>query len=196
MAVRFNPEKLRHYALGENAIAATLLAQGFKTSGGELRDGVYTQPILVDRAVGTVQEVKDMVVFSTPDGAVVRLGDIADVTKEYPAPTSYITNNYEKCILLSVQMKPGHNIVDMGSDVDRQLEEFQKEIPSGVTLFKITDQPVVVKQFCELFPCGAYNCDNRGGSGDNVAASVQGSVNCSFDNTCSHIYIARIILCI
>lgn len=151
VAVRFNPEKLRHYALGENAIAATLLAQGFKTSGGELRDGLYTQPILVDRAVGTVQEVKDMVVFSTPDGAVVRLGDIADVTKEYPAPTSYITNNYEKCILLSVQMKPGHNIVDMGSDVDRQLEEFQKEIPSGVTLFKITDQPVVVNSSVNYF---------------------------------------------
>ncbi len=47
IAVRFDPEKLRHYALGEKAVAATLLAQGFQTTGGALRNGTYTQPIVV-----------------------------------------------------------------------------------------------------------------------------------------------------
>ncbi len=151
IAVRFDPEKLRHYALGEKTVAATLLAQGFKTSGGELRNGVYTRPILVERAVNSIEDVRDMVVFATPGGSIVRLGDIAEIKKEYPQPTSYITNNFEKCILLSVEMKPGHNIVDMGAKVDRQLDEFQKEIPSGVTLFKITDQPVVVNSSVNYF---------------------------------------------
>lgn len=48
-------------------------------------------------------------------------------------------------------MKPGHNIVDMGGEVDRQLEEFKKEIPEEVTLFKITDQPVVVNSSVTYF---------------------------------------------
>ena len=92
-----------------------------------------------------------MVVFATPGGSIVRLGDIAEIKKEYPQPTSYITNNFEKCILLSVEMKPGHNIVEMGKQVDAQLEDFQKEIPSEVTLFKITDQPVVVNSSVNYF---------------------------------------------
>ena len=68
IAVRFDPEKLRHYALGEKTVAATLLAQGFKTSGGELRNGVYTRPILVERAVNSNEDVRDMVVLATPGG--------------------------------------------------------------------------------------------------------------------------------
>lgn len=151
IAVRFDPEKLRHYALGEKAVAATLLAQGFQTTGGALRNGTYTLPIVVERAVNSVDDVKDMVVMATPEGSVVRLGDIAEVSKEYAVPESYITNNFEKCILLSVQMKPGHNIVEMGKQVDAQLEDFQKEIPSEVTLFKITDQPVVVNSSVNYF---------------------------------------------
>ena len=151
ISVRFNPEKLQHYALDENTVSATMLAQGFKTTGGELRNGLFSMPIVVERAIGSVKDVSDMIVLSTPEGSVVRLGDIADVKREYPEAQSYITNNFEKCILLSVQMKPGHNIVDMGGEVDRQLEEFKKEIPEEVTLFKITDQPVVVNSSVTYF---------------------------------------------
>ena len=151
IAVYLDPERLRHYALSEATVGLNLLAQGFKTTGGELRDGSYTKPIMVERAAGTVADVADMIVLSTPGGDVVRLGDIADIRREYPHPDSYITNNGEKCILLSVQMKEGYNIVEMGREVDAQLEAFKPEIPESVTLFKITDQPKVVNASVNYF---------------------------------------------
>lgn len=151
IAVYLNPEKLKHYALSETTVGATLLAQGFQTTGGSLKSGHYTQPIIVTRSVNTVADVADMIVLSTPDGSVVRLGDIADIRREYPEPDSYITNNFQKCILLSVQMKDGYNIVEMGKEVDKQIEAFQSEIPESVTLFKITDQPVVVNSSVNYF---------------------------------------------
>lgn len=151
IAVYLNPEKLKHYALSETTVGATLLAQGFQTTGGSLKSGHYTQPIIVTRSVNTVADVADMIVLSTPDGSVVRLGDIADIRREYPEPDSYITNNFQKCILLSVQMKGGYNIVEMGKEVDKQIEAFQSEIPESVTLFKITDQPVVVNSSVNYF---------------------------------------------
>ncbi|MDE6269679.1 MAG: efflux RND transporter permease subunit, partial [Muribaculaceae bacterium] len=151
IAVYLNPEKLKHYALSEATIGATLLAQGFKTTGGSLKGEYYTQPIIVKRTVGSIADVADMIVFSLPDGGVVRLGDIADIRREYPDPDSYITNNFQKCILLIVQMKEGYNNVEMGQQVDKQLEAFQSEIPESVTLFKITDQPVVVNSSVNYF---------------------------------------------
>lgn len=151
IAVYLNPEKLKHYALSETTVGATLLAQGFKTTGGSLRSGHYTQPIIVSRPTSTIADVADIIVLSTPDGAVVRLGEIADIKREYPDPDSYVTNNFEKCILLSVQMKEGYNIVAMGAEVDKQIEAFKKEIPESVTLFKITDQPVVVNSSVNYF---------------------------------------------
>lgn len=151
IAVYLNPEKLKHYALSETTVGATLLAQGFQTTGGSLKSGHYTQPIIVTRSVNSVADVADMIVFSTPDGSVVRLGEIADIRREYPEPDSYITNNFQKCILLSVQMKEGYNIVEMGKEVDKQIDAFKSEIPESVTLFKITDQPVVVNSSVNYF---------------------------------------------
>ncbi|MDE6370747.1 MAG: efflux RND transporter permease subunit [Duncaniella sp.] len=151
IAVYLNPEKLKHYALSETTVGATRLAQGFKTTGGSLRSGNYTQPIIVRNSVSAIADIADMIVLSTPDGNVVRLGDIADIKREYPEPESYITNNFQKCILLSVQMKDGYNIVEMGEQVDKQLEAFKSEIPESVTMFKITDQPVVVNSSVNYF---------------------------------------------
>lgn len=125
IAVYLNPEKLKHYALSETTVGATLLAQGFQTTGGSLKSGHYTQPIIVTRSVNSIADVADMIVLSTPDGSVVRLGDIADIRREYPEAESYITNNFQKCILLSVQMKEGYNIVEMGKEVDKQCEAFK-----------------------------------------------------------------------
>ncbi|MDE6268089.1 MAG: efflux RND transporter permease subunit [Muribaculaceae bacterium] len=150
-AVYLNPEKLKHYALSETTVGATLLAQGFQTTGGSLRSAGYTQPIIVKRSVGSIADIANLIVLSTPDGSIVRLGDIAEIKREYPEPDSYITNNFQKCILLSVEMKDGYNIVEMGDQVDKQLEAFNSEIPAGVTLFKITDQPVVVNSSVNYF---------------------------------------------
>lgn len=151
ISVIFDPQKLQHYALSEKTVGATLLAQGFQTTGGALRSGDYTIPIYVARAVTSIRDVADMVVLSTPTGDIVRLSDIAEIKKEYPEPESYITNNFEKCILLSIQMKDGYNIVEMGKVVEEQLEKFKAELPESVTMFNITDQPVVVNSSVNYF---------------------------------------------
>lgn len=151
IAVRIDPQKLSKYAIDEKTLALTLLAKGFQTTGGSLRSGYYTQPVYVERSVNSVLDLRDMIVFAEPGGSVVRLGDIAEINKEYAEPTSYITNNGTKCILLSVQMKEGNNIVEMGREVNRQLEAFEAGLPDDVTLFKITDQPVVVNSSVSEF---------------------------------------------
>lgn len=80
-AVYLNPEKLKHYALSETTVGATLLAQGLKTTGGALKDGNYSNPIKVKRSVNSISDIAEMIVFSSPDGSIVRLGDIADIKR-------------------------------------------------------------------------------------------------------------------
>lgn len=144
IAVYVDNDKLTHYGIKANSLAMTLFSQGFNTTGGELKGEWYNTPIYVDRPVNSVEDVADMVVLSLPDGGIVRLRDIARVVREYPEPTSFITNNGEKALLLSVEMKEGNNVVELGRLVQEQLDEFEKTLPEGVKLFKITDQPTVV----------------------------------------------------
>lgn len=144
ISVIVDPERLSKYAIDDKVISTTLIAQGFKSTGGTLRSDVYTSPIYVQKPVTTVKELEDLFIMSLPTGQTVRLRDVADIKTEYPDPDSYITNNGVKCLLLSIEMKAGNNVVEMGKLVDEKLEDFKTSIPEDVTLFKITNQPEVV----------------------------------------------------
>ncbi len=144
ISITLDPAKLSHYALDEKTLAMTLLAKGFQTTGGAVKSDTYSMPIYVERSTNNLLDISNMIVMSLPDGSVVRLADIADIRTEYPEPTSYITNNGKKSVLLSIQMKDGYNVVEMGEEVQKVLDEFKTTIPSEVSLFTITDQPTVV----------------------------------------------------
>ena len=91
-----------------------------------------------------MNDVADQIIFSDPQGHAIRLKDVARVVREYSEPDSYITNNGTKCLVLSMEMREGNNIVQMGEDVNKVLEEYEKELPDDVSIFRITDQSQVV----------------------------------------------------
>lgn len=137
-------DRLAHYGLSDKLIATTLKMRDLITTGGTLKNGRYDSPIMVRRAMNTVGDVEQTIVYTDPRGTVVRLKDVADVRREYAAPTSYVTNNGKKCLVLSVEMKPGRNITQMGNHIYEKLDAFEASLPEDVHLFRITDQAKVV----------------------------------------------------
>lgn len=151
ISIVLDSERLKHYGLTENSLAANLFAKGFTTTAGKLKTEDCEMPVYVSRSMNSVRDIRQMIVFSDLQGNVVRLGDVADVKREYPVADSRITNNGKKCLLLSVEMKKGQNVVKMGEEVNEVLEQFQQTLPSEVSLFKITDQSQVVGDSVETF---------------------------------------------
>lgn len=151
ISVILDNEKLSQYALNDQIIATKLFAKGFVATGANLKSDAYTQPIYVSESLNNVYDIQQMIVYSDPAGNNIRLKDIAEVRKEYAPFDSYITNNGKKCVLLSVEMKKGQNIVKMGEDVNKVLDEYDEILPSDVNLFRITDQSVVVDESVSNF---------------------------------------------
>ena len=76
---------------------------------------------------------------------VVRVRDVASVHREYDTSESYIENNGNRCVLLSLEMNSGNNIVAYGEQVDRVLAQFTEDyLPADVQMRRITDLPQVV----------------------------------------------------
>jgi multidrug efflux pump subunit AcrB len=151
ISVYVDNDRLSRYGFNDQLLATTLLSKGFITSGGRVKDQQYVSPIYVSRSMNSLQDLQEMIIYAMPNGTTVRLKDVARVVKEYPDPESYITNNGHKCLLLSVEMKKGKNIVDMGKSIDQELTAFQSTLPEDVTLFKITDQCNVVDRSVSTF---------------------------------------------
>ena len=145
ISVYIDNGRLSHYGISERTLALALMQKGFATSGGRLKTDMQVTPVYVSRSLNTVNDVRQQIVYTDPQGNVVRLKDVARVVREYPDPDSYITYNGKKCLLLSVEMKKGQDIVAMGDEVNRTLDTFrEEELPGEVGIFRITDQSEVV----------------------------------------------------
>lgn len=151
ISIYLDPAKLSKYGLSEQTVAAQLFTKGFVTSGGRIQTPDYVLPVHVSPSYNTLYDVRQQIVFADLEGNNIRLKDIARVVKEYPHAESYIENNGKKCILLSIEMKKGKNIVQMGEEVNRLLQDFEKELPAEVDLYCITNQAKVVADSVDNF---------------------------------------------
>ena len=151
ISIYLDPAKLSKYGLSEQTVAAQLFTNGIVTSGGRIQTPEYVFPVHVSPSYNTLYDVRQQIVFADLEGNNIRLKDIARVVKEYPHAESYIENNGKKCILLSIEMKKGKNIVQMGEEVTRLLQDFEKELPAEVDLYCITNQAKVVADSVDNF---------------------------------------------
>jgi Cation/multidrug efflux pump len=144
ISIYIEQEKLAAYGISSTTLAANLFTQGFTSMSGSVDNKNFVDPIHVSETYKTERDIAEQIIYSDPTGHVIRLKDVARVVREYPDPDSYIKNNGKKCILLSMEMRTGNNIVQFGKDVNEVLESYQKELPKSVSIYRIADQSKVV----------------------------------------------------
>ena len=141
-----NRQRLQAYGIGQQMLFSRLQAQGFTTFGGNISDDDQQVPIHVEPTENSVEEIANQIIFNDPvSGKVARVRDVARVVREYNRADSYIEQDGHPCVLLSLEMTPGNNIVEYGKEVDKVLNEYKdSELPDDVTITRIADQPEVV----------------------------------------------------
>ena len=142
IAVTIDAESLSRYGINPSVLQAQLAMQGLRTIGGESDIQGVLQVVI---PYLTEYELQEQIIFSDPiSGATVRLKDVATITRRYQAPKQYVEFNGKPCLILNMEMVPGHNIVAFGQEVDRCLAEVASLLPPDIRFHRITDQPKVV----------------------------------------------------
>ena len=151
ISIYLDNDKLSAYGIGANVLMTNLFTQGFTTGSGKIDNHQMVVPIHIAESFATEKEIEDQIIYSDPQGNVVRVKDIGRVVREYPKPESYITNNGKQCVLLSMEVKEGDNIITFGKEVDKVLKQFQEELPASVSMYRIADQPQLVSNSINTF---------------------------------------------
>lgn len=144
IAVTVDMDRLSAYGISPFSITSQFMTSGMQIMSGDYTTTYVTSPIHVGSQVNAEKEIADKIIYSDHEGNIVRLSDVAEVGRRYKAPESYVDYNGHTALVLSVVMRLDNNIVAFGEDVDRILEEFEKELPDSVKVSRITDQPKVV----------------------------------------------------
>jgi len=139
-------QRLQAYGIGQQMLFSRLQAQGITTMSGGISDDDQQIPIHIEAMENSEEEIANQIIYSdAATGKVVRVRDIARVVREYEPMSSRIEQNGHPCMLLSMEMTPGNNVMQYGKDVDRVLDEFRaNELPDDVNVTRIADKPKVV----------------------------------------------------
>src|SRR5574344_377319 len=151
ISVYLDKEKLIEYGINPTTLYSTLYAQNFTTISGDFETDDCLAPIHISETYRSENDIAEQIVYVDPTGSIIRLKDVARIVREYPNPDSYICNGSKKCVLLSIEMHDGNNIVEYGKEVKAVLDEFESELPDEVSVFRVTDQSEVVSHSVNMF---------------------------------------------
>ena len=146
-------QRLQAYGIGQQMLFGRLQAQGITTMSGDIHDDDQQVPIHIEVTEHSEEEIANQIIFSDPvTGKVARVRDVAKVVREYDSPSSRIEQDGHPCVLLSMEMIAGNNVVLYGKDVDKVLQDFREnEMPEDVKITRIADKPKVVSMSVSSF---------------------------------------------
>ncbi len=131
-------------------IAQTLAAQNAVVPAGAVDTAKDRIHLRVSGGLDTVEQLRQLPIHW--QGRSFRLGDIATVYRGYqdpPAPRMRF--NGQPAIGIAVSMRKGGDIIGLGKRLDQTFAQLNREIPLGMSLSRVADQPAAVARVIREF---------------------------------------------
>jgi len=144
ISVYLDNAKLARYGIRPLTLAAAIAPQGAGGYAGELDDGTLVRPLHIPASYRTENDLAEQIVYADPSGTTVRLKDVARIVREYEEPQSTVRVDGKKCLVVSLEMQSGHNIVDFGREVGKVIADFQRTLPPDVKIDIVSNIPAAV----------------------------------------------------
>ena len=148
--VEFSTRQLAGLGIDRAALIAALQAQNAVVPAGSLQTGDEKLSL---RVTGAFKSENDLLDVNFPsNGRLIRLRDIAELrraTSDPPQPMFRV--NGRPAIGLAIAMRDGGDILALGENVKRAVDAGMAELPLGIDVTLVSDQPVVVKNAINEF---------------------------------------------
>jgi multidrug efflux pump len=148
--IEFSHAKLAMLGLTPQQIFDSVAKQNAVVSGGSVDTSADRINLRVTGAFSGVAAIAAVPVQA--DGQIFRLGDVATVKHGYEDPPSFIVRQDGKPALgLGVSMQDGANIITLGKNLKSAMKAVISELPVGIEITQIADQPHIVKESVSEF---------------------------------------------
>jgi len=142
--VEFSHERLAALGITPIVIAESLKSQNSLDATGSIDTRGDRVLVRVSGQFASVDDIRNVPIEA--GGRVIKLGDIATVTRGYEDPPTYtVRHNGQPVLMLGISMTDEGNIVDLGKAMEAAVAKVQSELPYGVELERVADQPNTVK---------------------------------------------------
>ncbi len=144
------PYRLAALSLTPAQVADALQKQNAAIPSGFIETNTDRVRMVVSGEFDTVDKVRNTDLLI--NGRHFRLGNIAKVNRGFAEPSNpQMRVGGEPAIGLGVIMDKGGNVIHLGDNLRREIKRIQSELPLGIDIHVVADQPEVVEGSIELF---------------------------------------------
>ncbi len=148
--IEMSAAKLATLGLDPRFIAQTLQAQNAMTPSGFVDTDADRVRIEVTGAFDSVDAIRAIGIRA--GDRLFRLGDVARVWRGYADPPQpKLRWQGRPAVGLALSMTRGGNILDLGEHLEATVAQLKAQLPVGLELHRINDQPAVVKRATNEF---------------------------------------------
>ncbi len=162
----YSQERIASYGLQPGDLSNILRARNITPAGPQLEAVGKSFSIDPSGEFQSEQEIAEVAIARTEQGAPVYLRDVVDVQRGYDSPARFL-NYYDwrdangnwqrsRAITVAVQMRPAGYIGEFGQSVDAALAEVKKQLPEDLIMARTSDQPRQVTENVGLFMNSLY----------------------------------------
>jgi multidrug efflux pump len=143
--LEFSTRQIAALGLDQQAVVATLRAQNAISPSGVIQAGPERISVRVGGQFTSEESLRN--INLRVNDRFFRLSDVATITRGYVDPPSILFRfNGQPAIGLAIGMKPNSNLLHFGEALDKQMTKITADLPIGVGVHLVSDQPAVVEE--------------------------------------------------
>ena len=148
--VEMDQNKLASFGMRPSDVFAMLQQQGTMMPAGMIHTDSRNVAIRVEGLLDTVESLKELPIHVGERS--FHLGDVATVTQMYADPeTSLMYFNGKPAVGIAVSMAVGGDNLALGKNLEKEIEKEKAELPAGLDIDQVADQPSVVNDSIHEF---------------------------------------------
>ncbi|WP_047459924.1 efflux RND transporter permease subunit [Rhizobium rhizogenes] len=143
--LEFSTRKIAALGIDRSAIISTLQAQNAVTQSGFVEAGPERIALRVGGQFSSEESLR--AINLRVNDRFFPLTDVATIKRGYvDPPSSLFRVNGEPAIGLAIGMKQGANLLEFGKALEKKVDEIVADLPVGVDVHRVSDQPAVVDE--------------------------------------------------
>tara|TARA_Y100001935_G_scaffold255652_1_gene270529 strand:- start:8119 stop:11235 length:3117 start_codon:yes stop_codon:yes gene_type:complete len=156
MEILVSPSKLENYNISLMDLIRSITGNNRLVAAGSIDKGQGKFSIKVPAVYESAQDVYNLVIFSSGDGAVT-LGDVAEIRKTYKDTESFARVNGRPAVALQVKKRIGENVLEINEKVRLEAEEYVENLSENIEINFTSDNSDYILEMLKSLQAAVTN---------------------------------------
>jgi len=156
MEILVSPSKLENYNISLMDLIRSITGNNRLVAAGSIDKGQGKFSIKVPAVYESAQDVYNLVIFSSADGAVT-LSDVAEIRKTYKDTESFARVNGRPAVALQVKKRIGENVLEINEKVRLEAEEYVENLSENIEINFTSDNSDYILEMLKSLQAAVTN---------------------------------------